>query len=160
MNTGNSATVNTSDSVILGARGALILVQLATRCDNSNAATVDTTWPTFSAMQHVRRWPAQCHKHGETSGQDVTTVSTGWHIATQQGSSLRILPGVRRLHPGATGHATRQQQCRNGRRDMAYLHVMQRARHRLAKRHEVCDAALATRQWLERRARLPKRQKI
>ncbi|MCD7461725.1 Small ubiquitin- modifier 1 [Datura stramonium] len=43
----------------------------------------------------------------------------GWHIAVRHGSSLRILPGARRLHPGATGHATRQQQCHYGMREAA-----------------------------------------
>ncbi|MCD9642093.1 hypothetical protein HAX54_028729, partial [Datura stramonium] len=48
-------------------------------------------------------------------------VARGWHIATRHDISLCILPGARHLHPGATSHTTRQQQCRNGRRDMTYL---------------------------------------
>ncbi|MCE3050229.1 hypothetical protein HAX54_046708, partial [Datura stramonium] len=48
-------------------------------------------------------------------------LALGWHIAARHGSSLRILPGARHLHPGTTGHAMRRQQCRNGRRDMTYI---------------------------------------
>ncbi|MCD7464417.1 hypothetical protein HAX54_052702 [Datura stramonium] len=96
------------------ARGSFIMALLATQCGRRLGSMACARQPSPGLQLATSDQP---HEDGTSR--------------TQHGSSLRILPGAKRLHHGATSHTTRQDIRLNGMREAAF-----------AWRYSLHDAAL------------------